>query len=407
MLTKLFKRTGAVAVGTGVGQGLIVLTTPFLARRYSPAEFGTLALLMSVSNISLAVACARYDIALPSAADKDVRGLLVTSIVVAAALGGATTIVALLLHGSRLTEHTGGLLDRPFLIGACVLLVGLYQAMSAWLLRRSRYRGVAAMRLAQGGGFSALAVLPGIGLLWAHVMSFAGGLLAILGVRCRSEQDARWTEAARRYGKFPIYGLPGSALDVTGYSICIWVVTSAYGRAWAGEYSQIQRLIGAPLMLMSISLGQILLKHTADLAHDIPQMRILLTRLLRMMAGGAIVALACLAVVGKPLIARFLGPSWHVEREMVVLLGAAVFMRACVSPLSAALLSLRRFGLILSWQAAYFCSASLLMPLVASHVPFQQYVRFYAAHELVFYGAYLYLIYFAMRSERCVESLAS
>jgi O-antigen/teichoic acid export membrane protein len=283
-------------------------------------------------------------------------------------------------------------------------MVGVYQATSTWLLRRGRYRSFAGMRLSQGGVFSALSVLPGLGLLWAHVVSFGGGLIVAAGaLRRRAPHELRWNEVGRLYAKFPLLNLPGAVLDVVGYSICIWVVASYYGRSSAGEYSQVQRLIGAPLMLISISLGQILLKHTAELVHDPEQMRVLLGRLLRVMMVLASASLLVLWFVGAPALSFMLGPKWHISREMVVLLGVAVFVRACVSPLSTALLTLRRFGLILGWQSAYFCSAALLMPFVAVRVPFGEYVRFYAVHEAVFYGSYLFLIFFAVRRDKCAE----
>jgi O-antigen/teichoic acid export membrane protein len=302
----------------------------------------------------------------------------------------------------------GELLLHPVLLGVCVTLVGVYQAGGAWLLRRGGYRAFAWMRLSQGGGFSTLALLPGLGLLWAHVVSFGGGVVvAVRALRRRAGRDAPWTDVGRRHGKFPLLNLPGAVLDVVGYSMCVWVVASFYGRGSAGEYSQVQRLIGAPLMLISISLGQILLKHTAELMDDPTKLRLLLGRLLRVMAALATTALLALWGFGQPLLAWILGPKWHVTREMVVFLGVAVFVRACVSPLSTALLTLRRFGLILGWQSAYFCSAALLMPFVAARVPFNEYVRFYALHECAFYGAYLYLIFLAVRTEKCAEYSAS
>ncbi len=405
MLRTLVKHVGVVALGTAIGQGAILVATPFLARAYTPPEFGTLALLMTVSNVAMTVACLRYDVALPSASKPEVRGLLIasglSSIVMGMIAGGLALVFA---RSSVAVEIAGGLLDHPLLVGLCVALVGLYQATNAWFLSRGDYGRIAVMRVAQGGAFGALAAFPVFGLLGAHAVSFAGGLVGALGaVRRTSARDAPWLEAALRYRKFPLYNLPGSVLDVVGYSLCVWVVTSHYGRSAAGEYTQIQRIIGAPLMLMSISLGQILLKGTAELAHAPAEMRRLLRRLLRMMAGLGAVALLGLSVLGEPLLAWILGAQWRVEREMVVLLGIAVFMRACVSPLSAALLTLRRFGLTLSWQAAYFCSAALLMPFVAGRAEFRDYVRFYALHELVFYGIYLYLIFFAVRAAQCVE----
>jgi O-antigen/teichoic acid export membrane protein len=387
----------------------VLLATPYLARLYGPAEFGALALLMTLSNVSTAAACMRYDMALPSAPDEDVHGLLAISVLVAAALGLAGLVAAMLLSGNRLAaERAAVLVDRPVLVGACIVAVGVHQATSAWLLRQGAYRGVAGMRLSQGAGFSVLAAVPGIGLLWGHVASYSAGLIGLWqAVRVPARKSAGSAEVAQRYRKFPLYSLPGALLDVVGYSVCIWVVAAFYGQRAAGEYSQVQRLIGAPLMLASISLGQILLRHTAELVHDLAELQRLVHRLLRVMAVAAVAALLVLAVVGKPLIGAVLGPRWKVEQETVVLLGAAVFARACISPLSTVLITLRRFGLALAWQAAYFCSASLLMPLVASRVGLSGYVRFYMVHELAFYGVYLLLILFAVRDLPCAQSSAS
>jgi O-antigen/teichoic acid export membrane protein len=398
-----------VALGTALGQGAMLLATPFLARAYSPAEFGTLALLTTVSNIAMMVACLRYDVALPSAEERDIHGLLVTAALTSLTLGAVVGVALLALARSPAAHQlAGGLLDHPLLVGACVALVGLYQATNAWFLRGGAYRSIAVLRVAQGGGFGVLAAVPGIGLLAAHVMSFGGGLLAALRAATPSgPRDERWVDVGVRYRKFPLYNLPGSVLDVVGYSLCIWVVSSYYGRSAAGEYAQIQRIIGAPLMLTSMSLGQILLRGTAELLHAPIEMRRLLLRLLRMMAGLGAAALVLLWLAGKPALQLILGAQWRVDREMIVLLGVAVFTRACVSPLSAVLLTLRRFGTALSWQAAYFCSASLAMPFVAGRYALRDYVRFYAVHEAAFYAVYLYLIFTAVRKASCAEYSAS
>jgi O-antigen/teichoic acid export membrane protein len=140
---------------------------------------------------------------------------------------------------------------------------------------------------------------------------------------------------------------------------------------------------------------------------DPAAMRQTLLRLLRAMLAVAVAALAVLWVAGAPIISLLLGPAWRIERETVLLLGLAVFVRATVSPLSASLVTLRRFGVALSWQGAYFASALLLMPWVAGRVSIRGYVAFYAAHELVFYGAYLLLIFRAVKPRPCAASSAS
>lgn len=411
MLVALVKRAGGVAIGTAIGQGLVLLVTPYLARHYTPEEFGALALLMTVSNISTAIACLRYDIALPSSTESETKGLLITAITVAGLMAFVVCFLWAVVPGNFLSKHAAGLAGKPVLVGGCVLFVGLYQATSAWFLRRGAFTSFAGMRLSQGAGFSLLALLPGMGLLWAHVLSFAGGLLGLRPAFARDgTKTVPWHVAARRNKDFPLLSLPGSLLDVCGYSLCIWVIASRYGQGMAGNYSQLQRLIGAPLMLVSVSIGQILLKQTADLASDLNALRRFLAKVLGMMTGLGAAGLLFLWVFGQPIFARLLGSQWRIDREFILLVAIAVFVRACVSPLSAVLITRRCFGSALTWQTLYFCSALTFMPLVASRVDFEHYLLFYATHECVFYGLYLALIHRAVRmgkkelKPKCVES---
>jgi len=200
-----------------------------LARIYTPAEFGTLAILVTVSNISAVVACLRYDIALPSAPERDARGLVITAISVAALLGATSSLVLRMLSGAAVgSAHFEELLMHPMLIGACVMLVGAYQATSAWLLRRNAFNGMAALRLSQGAAFCLLAAFSGAGLLWSHVASFVGGLIGPWqALRSTRDDHSTWVETSRRYFGLPLYNVPGSLFDVVGYSISTWVVAAS------------------------------------------------------------------------------------------------------------------------------------------------------------------------------------
>jgi O-antigen/teichoic acid export membrane protein len=399
MLASLVKRAGGVALGIAVGQGMVLLVTPYLARHYSPAEFGALALLMTVSNLSTAAACLRYDLALPSSKESETRGLLVTALVVAGAMAVLAAAVLAATSDGFLAKHAGSLAKEPVLVGSCILLVGFHQATSAWMLGRGAFKSVAGMRLSQGAGFSLLSVIPGFGLLWAHVLSFGAGLIGLRpALTARREGEAPWCAVAWQNRQFPGLSLPGALLDVCGYSLCIWVIASFYGQAMAGNYSQIQRLTGAPLMLVSISLGQILLKQTADISSDRAALRHFLGRVLLGLAVLALAGLVFLWFFGQPIFARLLGAKWKVDREFILFVAVAVFVRACVSPLSSILVTLRRFKAALVWQMLYFCSASLLMPFVAARIGFERYILFYAAHECAFYGLYLLIIYRAIRA---------
>ena len=63
------------AAGIGVGQLVVLLATPFLARIYSPSEFGQYAVLSAAAGVIATISSLRFDVALPAVSDDHVRPL--------------------------------------------------------------------------------------------------------------------------------------------------------------------------------------------------------------------------------------------------------------------------------------------------------------------------------------------
>ena len=406
MLKQLARGAGIVALGTLLGQGAILIATPWLARLYTPAEFGALALIMSVANVAMTGACFRYDLALPAAKGHYARPLLIVAIACAlcAALGVfCANAVILTLSLGRLRVP----FDTPGVVALCVLLTGIQQAVIGWATRARAFGRIAGLRAAQGVSFSALAAVPHVGLVLAHVLSFAVAIPALRRVNhAQLTEGVGLLETARRYREFPLVSLPGALLDVVGYSACIWVVSSSYGASGAGQFAQIQRIVGAPLMLAGMSLGQVLLRHSADVMAESGQLNELFSRLLKVLGLLGLAVLLVIAAIGEPVLHWVLGTQWRADVLFITPIALAVTVRACVSPLSTILVTLRRFDLALRWQAAYFLSASTLLWLATSHLTIEGFVIFYAVHECLFYLGYLLLVNSAIRSWSCAESSA-
>lgn len=393
MLRTVLKRAGGLGIGTAVGQGIVLAGTPLLVRIYGPAQFGVLALVITAANIGVAAGCARFDLALPSADEEDLPALARLCVLIAAGAAVATALIAaacasLAPAGSALRT----LADRPVLLGFCVLFAATFQAISSVQLRRGNIRGMAVLRGVQGLLFVILALSPRIGLLWAQVLSFAPGCFFLPAVLMARGAVGGVASVAAKYRAFAILGLPGTVLDVVGYSLCIWIVTYAYGAAGSGELSQVQRIVGAPLMLVSIGLGQILLRQSAELGDDLPRLRRLVVHLLALLAGGAAAALLVVAIIGEPVLGWLLGGKWDVDGVFIVAVAAAVFVRASISPISAILATFRRFDLALRWQMLYFVSAASLFTLASRSLSLDGFVVFYALHEVVLYLIYLRVI---------------
>jgi len=287
---------------------------------------------------------------------------------------------------------------HPFLLGTSVALAALYQSFSSLLLRQGRIGAMAMLRIVQGGSFALLALLTPLGLLWSHALSFAAGL-GMLRFAARPGLAAwrGWRQALATYRVFAQQGLPGAALDVVGYSLCTWTVLGVYGIANSGTLSQIQRVVGAPLMLASMSLAQILLRHSAELKDDRTQLRRLIGQLLLLMGLGAAGLILFLALWGERFLGWLLGAQWQIDVTAILAICGAVVVRACVSPISGVLATFRRFDLALKWQALYLCSALILFTLFTRALAFDNFLIFYMLHEAVLYGIYLRIIYSVLK----------
>lgn len=406
MLRAIFVGAGAVAVGTAAGQGVVLLVTPWLARHYSPAEFGSLALLLTVSNIATAVACARYDMALPSAPEGEAHTLF--RVALGAALVSALLLMVVLgIAGFMSSAVWPPPFGSAWMVGLCVFFVGMQQAVIGASTRERRYTTVAAIRFSQGGGFAALAALPGVGLLMAHVLSFAvslpGAVRYMMGARVTVQDTVR---SAYKRRDFPLLSLPGAVLDVIGYSSCVWIVVYFFGTHEAGQYSQIQRIVGAPLMLLGMSIGQVLLRTSADARSERDGVARLFRQLCGLVAVLGLSLVAAAGLVGEPVLRWLVGTQWRVDTAFIVPITIAVTVRACVSPLSMLLITMNRFDLALRWQVTYFVSSIMVLTTAAANLDLGNFVLVYALHELLLYGFYLMFIAKAVRSLPCAASSA-
>ena len=96
-ISNALKRAAIVALGVGLGPLVQLLATPLISRIYAPAEFGHLALFLSVVSIMVTVSCLRYEGAIQVVKDSEVNAMAWTALL--SAIFIFLVIVALLLTG--------------------------------------------------------------------------------------------------------------------------------------------------------------------------------------------------------------------------------------------------------------------------------------------------------------------
>lgn len=392
-----FHRVGLIALGSALGQGCILVATPFLARTHSPAEFGELALLITVSIYAAAAGCLRFDLALSSSGEDHRERLLSLCIASALAMTVAAIPLAHFIVGDDQANTYFGRVSREFLIGLIVLGVSFYQLSVSYMLAQNKFRQLAILRFSQGAIFAATALFTPLSLGESLAASFSIPVLATLRWPKNTKLNAM-PETIRKYKSFTLYTLPGALVDALACSVIIIVISEIYGLAELGNFSQVQRLVGAPLLLISASLFQVYLRSTTeDFSKGIPLLP-KLKRLATQCIFITIFIMSFLALFGENILAVVLGSDWRIDTKFILLVVGALAIRVCVSPLSSVLVVTGRLKTLLSWQLFYLITSIVTLGLAARNLSLDNFLYVYLIHESILYILYFLLIIGAART---------
>ena len=355
-----------LAGGTALGQGLIVCAAPVLTRLYSVSDFGYLQVYMSVMSFVVLAATLRYDqaILLPET-DQLASDLLHVSLA-AVAFTSLVTGLALFLfsHFGLVPNWLNAFRYYFWLVPVGMLGGGVYQAFSAWALRKKAYSRLARTKLTQV--ISQLIVqfaigishIGALGLLIGDVVGRANGSLRLSALwssdRGRAFDGVTWASAysaAKRYRKFPLVSTGSAMLAVAGYSIPPLLLAQYYGATVVGWFALGNRLLAIPTLLVGQAVSQVYSVELAKLSTASPSaMRNLFLGVLRKLAKiGALPFLVLLLF--SPAIFRFaFGESWREAGVYVALLAAMDYVAFIIWPVMPTLNLLEKQGWQLAWD---------------------------------------------------------
>jgi O-antigen/teichoic acid export membrane protein len=323
-----------LAAGT-LAQALPLLLGPWLARLYSPADWGAFALFTAVASNLAVVACARYDLALPLAReDGAARDLLALCLRIGLAVTVACgLVVALALSvvsswSPAVTTRIDEYLVLWMWLPAAVAAGALVQALAMWASRAQRFGPLATARVVQFGG-GALAQ-GAAGSLWAAgpLGLVVGPVLASLAAALCLRRPAplggwrsvwqvprsNWQQAARRHRDFPWLNAPHAFLGALQDTLAIAIITGWTGDAAAGLWAFALRYLKAPATLVGGAVSQVLYPQLVALdgADGLRALRrtVAVLTALAMLLAVAIVALAA------PMFAWVFGATWASAGEL-------------------------------------------------------------------------------------------
>lgn len=327
----VFRGMATLALGSGIGRVIGIVSIPVLTRLYSPEDFGVLAVFTALVAILAPLVTLRYVLALPLPQQDGVAmNLLVLSSGLMLVL---TLLVTLVLWtvGPPLLARMSMEVLAPWwwLIAVGVLGTALYEMLTMWATRRRDYKAIAQTSVTQSAAGAmvkitlGLAAFAPLGLLLGQVVAQAGGigrlLRGFMTEFCANWQhvsSSRMRKVAWRHRGFPVWRVPSQFLLSFSQKAAIGFFALNYGPAITGQLSI--ALVG--VTITSNLIGQSLSKSfygELSVISGKNEIKLVMSRIVLFVILLASPTAFLLAAFGPSITKLLLGNSWILAGEFL------------------------------------------------------------------------------------------
>jgi O-antigen/teichoic acid export membrane protein len=346
--SKFGRHVAILTGGTVLGRAITALASPLLSRLYTPADFGLLSVFFSVTTALVMICAFNYEAAIPLPKSDEVSLgvmflsfglLLLNSLICSAIVAVSGPSISRLLGAPQLQKYIWFL---PF----GLLTGGTFFILNSWAIRVQAFHSLAKRRIVQSV-FQVITqlgtpfLLRGpIGLLLGDCFGRAGGSLPLfmdtqrdLQARNLHLSKRKAIEAARRYKRFPLFGMP-SVLLHTGLAVLPAILLARlFGLQDAGWFGLVYQLLGVAVGLVGLGVAQVFLSNAAQLAHSSPvALRSLFLRTSRAAFLLGALPFGILVLAGPRLFGIIFGAKWTESGVYGQLLALPFLVMLAVGP---------------------------------------------------------------------------
>jgi O-antigen/teichoic acid export membrane protein len=359
---RFYRNVMILMSGTAVAQVLPVAALPVLSRLYSPEQFGTFGLFLSIATSLSVLSTGRYELAvmLPKK-DADAFHLVVLSSAITCCFSALFLVLSFFIRGP-----VSAILKNPeisqwlFLASFSILFLGLFQIFNYWANRNNQYREMAAGRVIQTGLMVAIALGLGFfhvgsgGLICAGVAGQLAAAAYLAVTACRKRRNMELAVDCRelrrqavRYAKFPRINSMHALMDMLQLNGIVFLISAFFGKTVLGHYSMTMRVLRTPLSFVGTSIAQVFYHRTSADYNAGKEFYGLVKKTAARLAVLAFPVFLVLFLAAPSIFSFVLGPKWREAGVYAKILAPWLYLNFIYSPLS-------QIPLILNKQGANF-----------------------------------------------------
>ena len=331
--------------GAAAAQAIPVLISPLLTRLYSPRDFGSLALYLSICAVLSVFAAGRYDLALiEPAQDSEARGLLFAGLWLSVIFSLCLSII-LALTAPYLIQWIGSADGMIWLnlVPITVFSLSCSSLFSHWLNRCKNYKGMNIFRIINSLGIAGLSLgfaftefkLQGLilGYMLGQLLTVAYLWIAYVQYEKNKIRDSMLM-VMREYFRYPKFLIPSTLAGALASESPIVLLTKFFDATVSGLFSFANRVTVSPMTIIGNSIGEVYRVNAAENYQKYGECRQIFLRHVRILAVAGFIPWFVLFFWGPALFAFIFGPQWSEAGEMARTLSFVVWFQLVSTPLS-------------------------------------------------------------------------
>ena len=399
--------------GAGVAQIIPIAISPLLTRLYSPEDFGQLGLYLAITSIAAVVVTGRYELAILLPKTQSDAFHILALCLLLSSITSALLLLVVLFARSQIVNLLGIPANTLWLISIPItaFILGAYQSLCCWSIRKGDYRQMAVSRTLQSSSGSGTQLIGGyasagaLGLVGGQFVGYTFSSLLLFGAVCTKDafhiRRLNWIRLRRmlrNYASFPKFMLAGQLANVASGQMPLILLGLFFTPEIAGYFALAQRVIASPMALVGNAIGEVFRSEAAKTYNDKGNCKALFSRTLVQLTVFSALATIPLFIFGPSLFGFFFGENWIIAGEIASIMSIMVFFQNISVPLSQTVLLAKMQSIDLCWQIARLIAS--IASLYIGYVVFSSYqiaILLFVLSFSLLYLAHSWLQYLAAR----------
>jgi len=398
------KNIATLLSGTILANLIAIAIQPLLSRIYSPEEFGTFTIYLSIIGMLAPAGNLKYEgaIVLPES-DRKASALLLASVFISFSFSLVWLIIFFFFDKQIITlfNFSPSIKIWLLIIPLAIFVISSSRALNFWLIRKKAFRASSLNKLVKRGSegcvqlgtgyffkFQGLIIGNIIGEIFNFIVAFAQSTKHKLSFKNITSSEIK--EQLKRYKDFPLYSSLPSLMNSISLFLPPIIVQEYFNLELTGQFGFSRQLLSIPLAFLSVSISQVLLQKAAESRNLKKTILPLVLRISLILLALSGIGIIIIELFGVDLFKWVFGDQWETAGKLTTILVFSYAIKFIVSPLTAIFTALEKIKISSIWQIGYFIAIGCLY--LFKDCTIEEFLWNYVLIDLASYLIYYFLL---------------